>query len=325
MTGTGKSGSRPALDHWYVNAAPEPGAAAGVVALHATDLVQPAPGSARRIGFDQAMHTDLPKASRVTIRVPGYRGKAFIPVLSWLVSTRLGAPDAWVTWLLTKQQGPKSLAAQLTALGWRDVTSRRDGALVAITGSLPAAEGPPPEPRGFVEELGGRSFRFDADYGVFSPDRVDDGTRLLAEVALQGEPVDAVADIGIGYGALAVSLVGNGRARRAVGTDVDCIALWLAMRNAAENGVRLDAVCTADPGAVCDTPLTVCNVPTHINAEQTAALIASLAHRARGGAALKIVVHRTLEDRYANHLRRHGLRLTAHHGEAHVVLEAVGS
>ena len=325
MTGTGKSASGPTVDHWYVNAAPESGKAAGVVALHATDLAQAASGSARRVGFDQAMRTDLPKAPQVTIRVPGYRGKAFIPLLSWLVGARLGAPDARVTWLLTKQQGPKSLAAQLTALGWRDVTSRRDGALVAVTGCPSAAEGPPPEPRGFVEKLGGRSFRFAADYGVFSPDRVDDGTRLLAEVALHGEQVDAVADIGIGYGALAVSLVGNGRARRAVGTDVDCIALWLAMRNAADNGVRLDVVCTADPAAVSDTPLTVCNVPTHINAEQTAVLIASLAHRARGGAALKVVVHRTLEDRYANHLRRHGLRLSAHYGEAHVVLEAVGS
>jgi 16S rRNA G1207 methylase RsmC len=186
------------------------------------------------------------------------------------------------------------------------MTSAREGALVRITG-VPPRTARPPEPRVFEAAIGGQHLRFGADYGVFSPEGVDDGTRLLADVALQGPPVDVVADIGVGYGVLAIGLVRNGIARRAVGTDVDCVALWLARRNAAASRVQLAVEGASDPAVVEDTALTVCNVPTHINAARTADLMRSLARRARGGRRLLIVVHASLENRYADHLRGNGL------------------
>jgi ribosomal protein L11 methylase PrmA len=117
-------------------------------------------------------------------------------------------------------------------------------------------------------------------------------------------------------------LVRNGIAARAVATDVDCIALWLAQRNADANGVPLEVQCTPDPRRLEPTPLTVCNVPTHIPVAESAELMRALAERTAGGGRLLAVVHASLEARYAQHLAAARLRVTRHPGPAHVVLAA---
>jgi len=292
------------------------------------------------------MAAELPPAGAVTVRLPGYRGKSLIPVLSWLVTHRLARPDAEVCWQLRNQQGPRSVAALLAGLGWQDIRREHDGGLVRITGhpAAPVARrnggtsdssGPAmasaqgglgglPVARQFSAVLGAHELTFLADYGVFSPDRIDDGSRLLAEVMLRQPPVGTIADIGTGYGPLAIAAVANEIAARAVGTDVDCIALWLAGRNAAASGVPLEVRCTPDPLQVEATALTVCNVPTHISAAQSAELLRSLARRAMNGRKLLIVVHASLESRYARHLAEAGLVISRHPGPSHVVLEATG-
>jgi Methyltransferase small domain len=296
--------------------------------------------TAPRIGLHVAMTAELPAAPAVRVRLPGYRGKSLIPVLSWLVTHRLARPGAEVCWYLESQQGPRSIAALLTGLGWQDVQrsrSREDG-LVRLSGSPPPHPSPSrpgdpgpdlprpalPPARQFSAVLGAHELTFLADYGVFSPDRIDDGSRLLAEVMLRQAPVGAVADIGVGYGALAIAAVRNQVAERAVATDVDCLALWLAGRNAAASGVALEVRCTPDPLQAEATPLTVCNVPTHINAAQTAELMRALARRTERGRKLLIVVHASLEARYAGHLEAAGLTALRHPGPSHVVLEAAG-
>jgi hypothetical protein len=108
-----------------------------------------------------------------------------------------------------------------------------------------------------------------------------------------------------------------------VATDVDSIALWLAERNAAAARVPLEVALDADPLSIERTALTVCNVPTHLDAARTAALMSGLAERARDGRLLA-VVHASLADRYARHLARPRLRLTRHPGAGHVVLDAAG-
>jgi len=85
--------------------------------------------------------------------------------------------------------------------------------------------------------------------------------------------------------------------------------------------VPLALACTPDPAAIDPTPLTVCNVPTHIDRHDTERFMASLAGRARQGRLLA-VVHASLEARYTRHLEAHGLRVGRHPGPAHVVLEA---
>ena len=188
-------------------------------------------GAASRIGLHTAMAAELPRAGSVRVRVPGYRGKSLIPVLSWLVTYRLARPGAEVSWYLERQQGPRSFGALLAGLGWQDVERTRDGALARISARPPPlpeaalpedalpqdalpqdalAEAELPEARQFSAVIGGHELTFLADYGVFSPDRIDDGSRLLAEVMLRRPPAGVIADIGVGYGPLAIAAVRGG-------------------------------------------------------------------------------------------------------------------
>jgi 16S rRNA G1207 methylase RsmC len=256
-----------------------------------------------------------PPPAELEIAPPPYRGKRLLPVLSWLVTNRLSSPGARATWRVERRHGPEPARSALEPLGWT-LEPERAGRWLLLHGAVPPAHDLPP-PRAFqAGEL-----RFEADYGVFSPDRIDVGSALLLEAAAKLPPVDAVADIGIGYGALAVSLVASGVARRALGTEVDSIAAWLAERNAAAARMPLQVALDGDPLSVERTELTVCNVPTHLDAPRSAALMAALADRARDGRLLA-VVHAELEGRYAQHLEGARLRVERHRGDAHVVLEA---
>jgi 16S rRNA G1207 methylase RsmC len=305
---------------WVLGAPSAADVADGVVGLTATDLLAAQRRAGLAIGFHEAMAGALPKAGeQVDIHLPAYRGKTFIPVLSWLAASRLSAVHTTVAWHIDKRQGPNSVMNLLTDLGWKLDRERRGRETLLL--GRPPAEVVPPEPRDFVAELGTERLRLVSDYGVFSPGEVDRGTELLLRVALRTAAVDVLADIGTGYGPLAIGLIRNGIARRGMATDVDCVALWLAERNAAANQVPLDVICSPDPAAVAPTPLTVCNVPTHINAEQTQALMRGLVRRA-GQGRLLAVVHASLEARYARYFVDAGLPVTRHAGAAHVVLDS---
>lgn len=289
----------------------------GVIALTADDRDRARADVVRGLS-ELAGPMEVPRAEEVVVRLPPYRGMRLVPLLAWLVTERLAAPGALVTWTMTKQQGPASVLERLAGHGWSLRPERAPDKRVVLRGHAPASN-ERPTPRSFRTDLGAcRDLELFADYGVFSPDRVDDGTRLLLDVALTHEPVPVVADIGTGYGALAIGLVGNGVAGSAVATDVDALALWLADRNAQAHGVELTTVMSADPQSIPPTDLTVCNVPTHISADASRRLMAGLAARARHGILL-IVVHASLEHRYARHLDGLG-PLTRHPGAEHVVV-----
>jgi len=310
----------PPLSLWRV-APPEASRAesgTGTVALAAP--MPAASAGAFSVWFHEAMRRGCRRSQDVEVWLPAYRGKSLVRLLTWLVTERLAGPGAAVTWRLDKRQGPDSVARMLTALGWAGITRKRDGRVIELTGQPPATA-PMPDPECFTERIGGQELTFSADYGVFSPRRVDDGTALLAAVALSQPAVDTVADIGIGYGALAIALMVNETARSAVATDVDSVALWLAEANARRYAVDLKVTCTPNPLDVPPTPLTVCNMPTHIDASSSGALMAGLVQRTRRGRLL-LVVHRALEGRYARHLANAGLVVDRHPGPAHVVLAA---
>ena len=266
---------------------------------------------------------DLPRTDSVRVRLPHYRGKSVIPLLSWLIAERLTNENAQVSWYLERQQGPDSCAALLDNIGWLGVKKQREGKLVRID-CLPPAHAQLPEPRRFSAVVTGHELSFAADYGVFSPRQVDDGTLMLAEVASRHSPGEILADIGTGYGPLAIALVRAGLAERAVVTDVDSVALWLAELNAADNGVALETVFSPDPADVQATPLTVCNVPTHLDRPRSAELMNGLAQRAGKSQTVMIVVHKSLENRFAKYLTGAGLTVTSEPGIAHVVLTATG-
>jgi hypothetical protein len=315
---------------WRVGGPAEPPALAatagtGWVALTGADLAQARAAGAFALALHEVAERPVPRAGAVEVTVPPYRGKQFVLFLSWLVVERLAAAGADVGWCLTPRQGPDSIHALLAGQGWRLVRERlrtgRGGPTVRLRGQPPARV-PQPIPESFTTALGHHpEVPLLADYGVFSPHRVDAGTGLLLAVALAQPPVPRVADIGVGYGPLATGLLLNRVAGSAVGTDVDSVALWLAGQNARANRISLDLALTGDPTTVEETGLTVCNLPTHLAAAESAGLLAGLVARARPGRVL-VVVHASLAERYARHLLPAG-PVHRHPGARHVVL-AVG-
>jgi 16S rRNA G1207 methylase RsmC len=307
--------SRKTIERWQVGG--DSIDAPGIVALTARQLDYARTHADVAVSFVQATAVAQPKAPHVQVVLPPYRGKRLVLLLSWLVTEHLAEHDAEVSWVMAKQQGPDSILCLLRSCGWKLVKERVNG-LVCLRGS-PPPHADQPEPQSFIADLGARpEVTMVADYGVFSPNRIDDGTKLLMRVALEHPPVPIVADIGIGYGTLAIGLVLNGVARSAIGTDVDALALWLAAENARINNVELALALTANPLDVSYTELTVCNVPTHISARDSAALMCALTERANRGYLL-IVVHKSLADRYAHHLSEVG-PMSGFESSAHAVL-----
>lgn len=306
------------ISRWCIGLPEHVGPGDGVVAFTEAEFQAAAASAAKTMRFDEAMEAQAAPAQNVAIFFPAYRPRSLIPVLAWL-AVQLSSDDAEISWHLDKRQGPDSVRRLLEGLGWV-LGKERDSRRVRLHGQAPGSADRP-EPDGFTACLGSHEVRLAADYGIFSPGHLDVGTAELLDVALRHEPVNLVADIGIGYGPLAIGLVVNSVAQAAVGSDVDCVALWLARHNARSVGVPVEVRMAADPGSLPRTALTVCNIPTHINAQQTAQLMAALARRAEIGTLLA-VVHASLGDRYARYLADGRLRVSRHDGQAHVVLEA---
>jgi 16S rRNA (guanine1207-N2)-methyltransferase len=93
--------------------------------------------------------------------------------------------------------------------------------------------------------------RLHTDSGVFSPDRVDPGTRVLLETVPPPPTTGHLLDLGCGYGPIALTLATRAPQASVWGVDVNTKALELARRNATAAGldnVRFQVVEEADPG-----------------------------------------------------------------------------
>ncbi|WP_077324054.1 class I SAM-dependent methyltransferase [Virgibacillus siamensis] len=92
-------------------------------------------------------------------------------------------------------------------------------------------------PRKWSYSLRGRDYTFVSDYGVFSKNEVDFGSRLLVE-QFHAPPIDGnLLDLGCGYGPIGISLADCFRDRNVVLSDVNERALTLAEQNASLNSV----------------------------------------------------------------------------------------
>ncbi|WP_426572771.1 class I SAM-dependent methyltransferase [Aquihabitans sp. McL0605] len=84
----------------------------------------------------------------------------------------------------------------------------------------------------------GRLIHLTTDRGTFSPDRVDDGTRALLVEGPAVPPTGTLADVGCGYGPIAVALALRGGPGVTVwAIDVNQRARQLCQANAEANGV----------------------------------------------------------------------------------------
>ena len=90
----------------------------------------------------------------------------------------------------------------------------------------------------------------ETDSGVFSPGRLDPGTRLLLEQAPPPPADGDLLDLGCGYGPVACVLAARSPAARVWAVDVNERALGLTARNAARAGLASVRTATPDDPAV---------------------------------------------------------------------------
>jgi 16S rRNA (guanine1207-N2)-methyltransferase len=135
----------------------------------------------------------------------------------------------------------------------------------------------------------------ETDSGVFSPTRLDPGTRLLIETAPPPPAAGNLLDLGCGYGPLALVLAARSPAATVWATDVNSRALELCRRNAATAGLdRIRCVPPANPEIAASFDLIWSNPPIRIGKAALHDLLATwLARLAPSGAAF-LVVQRNL-------------------------------
>jgi 16S rRNA (guanine1207-N2)-methyltransferase len=133
------------------------------------------------------------------------------------------------------------------------------------------------------------------DSGVFSPSRLDPGTRLLLEAAPQPPPAGDLLDLGCGYGPLALVLAARSPAARVWGIDVNRRALELCASNAERAGLP-NVRCAApdDPDLPRAFRLLWSNPPIRIGKPALHALLTAWLGRLEPGAAAYLVVQRYL-------------------------------
>jgi 16S rRNA (guanine1207-N2)-methyltransferase len=105
----------------------------------------------------------------------------------------------------------------------------------------------------------------ETDAGVFSPTRLDPGTRLLMETAPPPPASGDLLDLGSGYGPLALVLAARSPGATVWATDVNQRALELCRRNAAAAGLtRVRCLPPDDPELPASFDLIWSNPPIRI-------------------------------------------------------------
>ncbi|MFV2173003.1 class I SAM-dependent methyltransferase [Actinomadura sp. LOL_016] len=137
--------------------------------------------------------------------------------------------------------------------------------------------------------------RLDTDTGVFSPDRVDPGTRILLETVPPPPPAGDLLDLGCGYGPIALTMAARAPGARVWGVDVNRRALELAAANAASADLpnaRFAPADTLDPAlrfaAIWSNP------PIRIGKTALHELLLTWLPRLRPGAHAHLVVQKHL-------------------------------
>ena len=133
------------------------------------------------------------------------------------------------------------------------------------------------------------------DSGVFSPGRLDPGSRLLLDAAPPPPGTGNLLDLGCGYGPLALVLAARAPHARIWAVDVNQRAIDLCHRNA--QAARLANVRCLEPddASLPDTfELIWSNPPIRIGKKALHAMLASWLGRLAEGAGAYLVVQRNL-------------------------------
>jgi 16S rRNA (guanine1207-N2)-methyltransferase len=131
------------------------------------------------------------------------------------------------------------------------------------------------------------------DAGVFSPRRLDPGTRLLLDVAPPPPSAGNLLDLGCGYGALAMVLAARAPGARIFAVDVNTRALALTSANAARAGLaNVTSALPDDPALPATFDLIWSNPPVRIGKKALYELLARWLGRLAPGAAAYLVAQR---------------------------------
>ena len=167
-------------------------------------------------------------------------------------------------------------------------------------------------PRNIVVKIGGMQLRFVTDSGVFSPDRLDAGTRLLlAEVPPLTAGERRVLDLGCGWGPIACVAALRSPAAEVLAVDVNERALRLTARNATAHGAsNVTVVHPDDVDSALRFDRILCNPPIRIGKPALHDLLATWLDRLAPEGRAHLVVHHHLgSDSLARWLgeRGHGV------------------
>ncbi len=133
------------------------------------------------------------------------------------------------------------------------------------------------------------------DSGVFSPGRLDPGTRLLLEAA-PAPPADGdLLDLGAGYGPLALAMAVRSPRARIWAVEVNRRAIDLCERNAASAGLANVRCLEPDDTRLPESfQLIWSNPPIRIGKQALHALLSGWLSRLATGACAYLVVQRNL-------------------------------
>jgi len=85
-------------------------------------------------------------------------------------------------------------------------------------------------------KLHGSDFTFNTTWGLFSPEKIDEGTEMLIN-AINPKEDDSILDLGCGYGAIGIPLARLAPKGKVHMTDKDFIAVEYAKKNTELNNV----------------------------------------------------------------------------------------
>lgn len=149
--------------------------------------------------------------------------------------------------------------------------------------------------RRFTTTLAGREVQLYTAGGIFSPDRIDAGTRVLLASIPTPPQEGNLLDLGCGWGPIALTLAASSPAATVWAVDVNERALDLVRRNAAELGLTNVNACRPD-----DVPDDVVfatiwsNPPIRVGKNELHALLERWLPRLDSGADAWLVVQRNL-------------------------------
>jgi 16S rRNA (guanine1207-N2)-methyltransferase len=135
----------------------------------------------------------------------------------------------------------------------------------------------------------------ETDSGVFSPRRLDPGTRLLLDIAPLPPAEGDLLDLGSGYGPLALALAVRSPAARVWAVDVNERALALTAANAERSGLsNVRCALPGDTGLPATFDLIWSNPPIRIGKDALRLMLGGWLGRLAPEAAAFLVVQRNL-------------------------------